>query len=136
MKEKNISAQDILPIENPRFHNGEDLSELRVIFQHKGQLLLPLGIAYEQKIILCDGHKRTIKSILKGDIIPTIRVLETDLDIKTYGTGAVLSQYRTIKGVIDWYTEIIEPEMEENGIESILDYPLFKNINKTLRKLI
>ncbi len=135
MKEKNVYMRDILPIENPRFHNGEDLSDLRDIFQHKRQLLLPLGIAYGQKIILCDGHKRTIKAIIKGDTIPTIRILETDLDIETYGTGAVLSQYRSIEDFKKWYTEIVEPEMKENGIGCILDYPLFKNINKTITKL-
>lgn len=131
----NIPIQVILPIENPKFHNGEDLSELRNIFNYKGILPLPIGVPYEKKIILCDGHKRVIKDILKGDTIPTIRVLETDLDIHTYGTGAVLSQYRTLKEFTNWYTETIKPEMEENGIEYILDYPLFRNIKRTLKQI-
>lgn len=133
MKEIAVPIKNLAPIENPIWFREDKIDDLVAMIQREGPLPIVIGIPYKKRIILPDGHTRTIITAILGSETQNIRLLETEEDRIKYGRGAILSS-ESIKDFIAEYVSTIFQEMSKAKIFSVYDYPILQYREEILKR--
>jgi hypothetical protein len=127
MKEVFMPLKDCLPIEPPIWFGKSQIQKYVDLLRLEGPLPIIVGIPYGNKVILPDGHNRTILNALCEEENQWIRILETEEDRINYGTGGFLS-WQTLEDAKEEYERTIKRDMRDWGIQTIYDYQILKNL--------
>lgn len=120
-----MPIRNLTPIESQRFFDREKIPEIVKMIRLVGPLPRIIAVPYQKRIILPDGHNRTVMRAILGVETKRVTLLETEEERVRYGKGYMLST-TTLKGFIENYRREIRKCMLQEGIGSVYDHPIMR----------